>query len=96
VDFFHASNLGYHIHPMHLWFLIVSLFLPRIAYVLLWFGGGHWPFPHPWDFLCWVFLPRIMVLFQIYRWQGFGLWFFIHLIAALLTYGAGGKKVSGR
>lgn len=84
------------LHPLHLWFLIVSLFLPRIAFVLLWFFGGHWPFPHPFDVLCWIFVPRAMVLYVIYRWQGFGLWFFIHLLAAFITYGAGGKKISSR
>ena len=84
------------LHPLHLWFLIVSLFLPRIAFVLLWLGGGHWPFPHPFDLLCWIFIPRVMVLYDIYRWQGFGLWFFIHLLAAFITYGAGGKKISSR
>jgi len=80
---------------MHLWFLVVSLFLPRIALVLEWLGGYHLPFAHPWDFLCWVFIPRAMVLYLVFKWRGFGFWFWIHLVAALLAYGAGGKKLSG-
>jgi hypothetical protein len=80
---------------MHLWFLIVSLFLPRVSLALEWLGGHHLPFAHPWDILCWVFIPRLMVLVMVFRWKGFGFWFWLQLFAALLAYGTGGKKLSG-
>jgi hypothetical protein len=81
---------------MHTWFLIVSLFLPRLSLFIEWWEGYHFPFNHPWDALSWVFVPRLMILVMIYQWQGFGVWFWLHLVAALLALGAGGKSVHDR
>lgn len=81
---------------MHLWFLLLSLLLPRTAIVIGWFFGFHYPFLHPWDLLAWVFVPRLTVLIMVYRWRGYGFWFWLHLFAALMAYGAGGRTIRDR
>ena len=80
---------------MHLWFLIGSLFLPRIALFIYWLAGHRFPFGHPWDVVCWLFVPRLMTIDMVYRWGGFEGWFWLQIIAAVIAYWSGGKKVSG-
>ncbi|HEV2645582.1 MAG TPA: hypothetical protein VGU46_04370 [Acidobacteriaceae bacterium] len=80
------------IHTLPLWFLVFSLFLPRVALLVLWLDGGtsafqmHGLLP----LLVAILLPRVMVLYLIYLDQGVGLWFVIHLVAAVLTWGGSG------
>ena len=86
------------VHTLPLWFLIFALFLPRIALLLLWFEGPiaqfhlHGLLP----LVVAILLPRILVLYLIYLDQGFTLWFLIHLVAALLTWGGSGGYYSRR
>jgi hypothetical protein len=86
------------IHTLPLWFLVFSLFLPRVALLVLWLDGAtavfqmHGLLP----LLVAVLLPRVMVLYLIYMDQGASLWFVIHLIAAVLTWGGSGGYFSRR
>jgi hypothetical protein len=77
------------VHILPLWFLVFALFLPRIALFLLWLQNALVPFHlHgiiPLAFA--ILLPRALVLYMIYLDQGVGLWFLIHLVAAVLVWG---------
>jgi hypothetical protein len=80
-----------------LWFLVLSLFLPRLALFIGWFDG--WSFGvHPplATLLLWAFLPRVLVLISVYSLQGMGTWFFIHLFAAVVTWSGSAGAVSRR
>ncbi len=86
------------IHTLPLWFLVFSLFLPRVALLLLWLEGQTVPF-HLHGLVplaVAVLLPRVLVLYVIYLDQGISLWFVIHLVAALLTWGGSGGYYSRR
>jgi len=85
-------------HILPLWFLVVALFLPRLAMALMWLQGSLIPF-HLRGILppiCWLLLPRALVLYLIYTAQGISLWFIIHLIAALMMWGGSGRYHSRR
>ena len=91
-------NLAFVVNRLPLWFLVFSLFLPRIAMVVAWFQGVLAPFHlngviPP---LFWLFLPRILVLYLIYVDQGLTLWFLVHLVAAILVWGGGGHQMRRR
>ena len=86
------------IHTLPLWFLVFALFLPRIALLLLWLEGPGLPF-HLNGLLPLVvaiLLPRVLVLYLIYLDQGISLWFVIHLVAMVLTWGGSGGYYSRR
>ena len=86
------------IHALPLWFLVFSLFLPRIALLLLWLEGPlaafhlHGLIP----LIVAVLLPRVLILYLIYLDQGISLWFIIHLVAALMVWGGSGSYHSRR
>jgi hypothetical protein len=85
------------IHTLPLWFLVFSLFLPRVALFLLWLEGAlpfHLHGLVPLAFA--ILLPRLLVLYLIYLDQGISLWFVIHLVAAVLTWGGSGGYYSRR
>jgi len=86
------------VHSLPLWFLVFSLFLPRIALFLLWLQNELLPFHlHgivPLAFA--ILLPRVLVLYLIYLDQGISLWFLIHLVAAVLVFGGSGGYHSRR
>ena len=87
------------IHTLPLWFLVFSLFLPRVALAVAWLQGVLVPFHLGGivPLVIAVLLPRILILFLIYTDQGFSLWFLIHLVAALLVWtGSGGYGVRRR
>jgi len=80
------------VHSLPLWFLVFALFLPRISLLLMWLDNGLAGF-HLHGIVPLVFavlLPRVLVLFLIYLDQGIGLWFLIHLVAALMVWGGSG------
>ncbi|MFC6644907.1 hypothetical protein ACFQBQ_04735 [Granulicella cerasi] len=87
-------------HNIPLWFLVLSLFLPRLCIALAFLQhtmGQYIPsavglIP----ILVWLLVPRILILFWIYQDQGIGLWFLIHAIALLLAWGGGGTRVVRR
>lgn len=86
------------IHALPLWFLVFSLFLPRVALFLLWLQGGTAPFNlHGLlPLIVAILLPRVIVLWLIYLDQGISLWFIIHVVAALMTWGGSGGYYSRR
>ena len=80
------------VHALPLWFLVFSLFLPRVALAVAWLQGVLAPF-HLYGLvplIIAVLLPRVLILFLVYTDQGLSLWFLIHLIAAVLVWGGTG------
>lgn len=81
-------------HALPFWFLVVSLFIPRIA-LLVWWIGDH--AVHTLNgfvlavglvpLIIAILVPRILILFLIYNDQGLSLWFLIHVVALLLAWG---------
>jgi len=84
------------VHGLPLWFLVFSLFLPRIALILAWFDRDLVRF-HLDTLIAPILallLPRVLILVLIYRDQGLTLWFLIHAIVALLVWGGtGGRRI---
>ena len=80
------------IHALPLWFLVFSLFLPRVALAIAWLQGVLTPFHLGGivPLVIAVVLPRVLILFLIYTDQGLSLWFLIHLVAALMVWGGSG------
>jgi hypothetical protein len=84
------------LHALPLWFLIVALFIPRIALLCVWLEGNLLPFHLTgWvPLILSVVVPRIMVLVLIYRDQGLSGWFLAHAIVMVLVWGGlSGKKL---
>jgi hypothetical protein len=70
------------------WFLVMSLFLPRLTLLIAYCTGGI-PLntiPFWGDFFMALFIPRILVLFYIITNLGFGAWAIIHLILLIMVY----------
>lgn len=85
---------------MDFYFLLFSLFFPRIVMVVYllenWYPANSVP---QWaDILLGVFAPRILILIYIYQNMGYdNIWFVAHLVVALLAYtGGGGETVRRR
>ncbi len=82
-----------------LWFLIVALFIPRIALFAAWLQGNLVPF-HLFGWIPLVLaaiVPRILILVLIYRDQGLSVWFLIHAIVLVAVWGGvGGRQVQRR
>ena len=68
------------------WFLVLSLFFPRIALLADWWQNGPMPFIQPFSALTWIVVPRVLVLIMIFTDQGFSTWFWIHLVVTVLMY----------
>lgn len=81
-------------HALPLWFLVFSLFLPRIALILAWFDHdlGRFHLDNIVAPIVALLLPRMLILVLIYRDEGIGLWFLIHLIVALCVWGGTGGR----
>ena len=84
-------------HTLPLWFLVLSLFLPRICIVVAWLQHSV-PVYIPTavsviQIIVAALIPRILILFWIYGDQGIGLWFLIHAIALVFAWGGGGSRV---
>jgi hypothetical protein len=76
-------------HEIGIWFLLISLFVPRFV-LFFWWVTGNLPFnttPFLADAICAVFLPRVLVLVYIYQNMGMGPWFYIHLVALVIAWG---------
>ena len=66
-----------------LWFLVLSLILPRITLLIAWFSGSIPPNDIPFwgDFFMAVFVPRVLILIYIAGILGvMSAWFWIHLV----------------
>jgi hypothetical protein len=93
-------NLSFPQHNIPLWFMVLSLFLPRICMVIAWLGHSMVQFIPPTlniiPVIVALLIPRVLILFWIYQDQGISIWFLIHLIALLLAWGGGGHRVYRR
>lgn len=85
---------------MDFYFLLFSLFFPRIVMIVYlvqgWFPANAVP---QWaDILLGVVAPRVLILIYIYQNMGYdNIWFAAHLVVALLAYfGGGGETVRRR
>ena len=87
-------------HALPLWFLVLSLFLPRLCIAIAWFQQAMPAYlPSTVSLLQIVaalVVPRILILFWIYQDQGVGLWFLLHAIALVFAWGSGGNRVTRR
>ncbi|SNS21843.1 hypothetical protein SAMN05421770_10132 [Granulicella rosea] len=97
-----AGSIVIYTHGLPLWFLVLSLFLPRVSLALAWFWGDlvrfHLsrliaPIVAP---LLWLLLPRVLVLLMIYRDMGVGFWFVVHLVVAIMVWSGGGHQANKR
>jgi hypothetical protein len=70
------------------WFLILALFLPRLALLIAYCTGGI-PLntiPFWGDFFMTLFIPRVLIVIYIVSNMGFGGWAVAHLILAVLAF----------
>jgi len=76
-----------------LWFLVFSLFLPRLALLVYWVQENVTPL-HITGWLplfVAVLLPRALILYLIYQDQGLSPWFAVHAIAAVAVWSMSGR-----
>jgi len=70
------------------WFLVLSLFLPRLSLIAAFCTAGA--FPHL--FSLWfsipmaLIIPRILILIAIATLMGLCPWFWIHLVVAMIVW----------
>lgn len=87
------------IQIMDFYFLLFSLFFPRIT-MLVYFVQNQFPnntVPFLGDLLLGVFIPRILILILIYQNMGYeNIWFVAHLLVMILTYFGGGTGTKRR
>lgn len=74
---------------MDTWFLVLSLFLPRIALLIAWLGGNipanNIPFLG--EFFMTLLMPRILMLIYIGTTLGTGsAWFIVHLLVLIFIW----------
>lgn len=78
------------------WFLVLSLFLPRISLLAAFFTDGA--FPHLFTKLLSVpmafFIPRVLILIAIATVMGVQVWFWIHLVMLILVWLASGIRAA--
>ncbi len=87
-------------HAIPLWFLVLSLFLPRLCILIAWLQHTMTQFiPSTVGIIPVIvalLVPRLLILFWIYTDQGITIWFLIHVIALLVAWGGGGRRVYRR
>src|SRR4051812_12331342 len=86
------------VHTLPLWFLVFSLFLPRMALLVYWVETAVAPFHlSGWiPLVAAILLPRALILYLIYLDQGFSLWFLIHMVTAFVVWGGSGSYQARR
>lgn len=91
-------QLSWAVHTLPLWFLVFSLFLPRLALLVYWSENATLPMQlHGWiPLAAAILLPRALILYVIYMDQGLSLWVIVHLIAAIGVWSASGRAGSRR
>lgn len=93
-------SLSFPVHSIPVWFLVLSLFLPRLCIFVAWLQHSMGQFiPNPVGLIpiiVAVLIPRILILFWIYQDQGITIWFLLHVIALLMAWGGGGSRVVRR
>lgn len=91
----HSITINFPVHVLPFWFLIVSLFIPRIALLVMWLQHqfqvtGLVPL------LAAIIVPRILILVMIYGDQGVTGWFLVHAIVLVMAFAGGGHRLSRR
>jgi len=86
---------------MDFYFLLFSLFAPRIVMLVYLFVFPHlFPansVPQWADLLLGIFTPRVLILIYIYQNMGYNnIWFAAHLIVMILAYFGGGRETRRR
>jgi hypothetical protein len=93
-------SLTFPVHAIPLWFLVLSLFLPRVCIVVAWLQHSMTPFIPPSvsliEIIVAILVPRILILFWIYQDQGITIWFLLHVIALIIAYSGGSRRVITR
>ena len=93
-------SLTFPVQNIPLWFMVLSLFLPRICMVIAWLQHSMTQFIPPVlniiPIIVALLIPRVVILFWIYQDQGITIWFLIHLIALLIAWGGGSHRVYRR
>jgi hypothetical protein len=81
-------------HTLPLWFLVLSLLLPRVSLVITYFQGELTQFSlSGWIPLTLaVLIPRALILILIFEDRGFGWWLLVHAAAMVCTYLSAGSK----
>lgn len=84
---------------MDIYFLIFSLFFPRIT-LLVYLIQNWYPvnaLPQWADILLGIFAPRVLILIYIYQNMGYeNIWFAAHLIVLIIAYFGGGRETVRR
>jgi hypothetical protein len=92
--------LTFPVHAIPFWFLVLSLFLPRICIAIAWFQHSMPQFIPPTvgiiPAIVALLIPRILILLWIYQDQGITIWFLLHVIALLIAWGGGSHTVYRR
>ena len=90
-------SLTFPVHSIPFWFLLLSLFLPRLCMVVAWLEHSMVHYIPPTvgiiPVIVAMLIPRILILFWIYEDQGITIWFLLHVIALLVAWGGGGHRV---
>ncbi len=82
---------------MDIYFLIFSLFFPRIVLLVYLFLNMYPPNEVPqWaDILLGIFMPRVLILIYIFQAMGAdNVWFVAHLVVMLIAYFGGGRETT--
>ncbi len=91
------QTLRFPVHTIPIWFLVLSLFLPRLCIFVAWLQHSMTAYIPPVvgiiPAIIALLIPRFLILFWIYQDQGLSIWFLLHLIALLLAWGGGGHRV---
>ena len=77
-----------------LWFLLLSLVLPRVALLIAYLTDGLDAYSlHGWvpPGLA-ILFPRVLVLILIFMDRGFSLWLFVHAVFMAFVYLAAGSR----
>jgi hypothetical protein len=93
-------TLALPVHEIPIWFLVLSLFLPRVCMVIAWLQHSMTHFiPAAVGIIPLVvalLVPRILILFWIYEDQGITIWFLLHVVGLLIAWGGSGHTVYRR
>lgn len=83
-------------HPIEVWFLVLSLFLPRISLLIAYLSGQIPPNTIPFigDLIMTILIPRVLILIYIGTNMGLCAWFWVHLVFAVLVCIKTTSKVS--
>ena len=79
-----------------LWFLILAIFLPRIALIIAYIAHHLVPYHlHGWvpPTLA-ILLPRILIIILIFQDRGMSVWLLVHGLALAAVYASAGRKNS--